>query len=161
MKTEDKFLMLTIKSYPRLIFASASLAMQIIIYPLTRSQLALLATWVIWFAIFDFIGFRSSISKLSFRFLQISFQIALTGLVWLLSDWRVALAANVIWITLGCDMLYIWILKAGPYEWDYFKISPVNFFYQVILRRNTPWNAALISAGAGLIIALIIIWIQL
>jgi len=159
MKTEDKIFNETINQYPRLIYTVILLIASITIYLVEKMPIALLAVWVLWFTIFDFIGYRSQVSDISYRFLQTSFQIALTGLVWFIGGWQVALAANVIWITLGCDMLYIWILKAGPYEWDYFKTSPVNFFYQVILRRNTPWNAALISAGAGLIIALIIIWI--
>ena len=158
MRIKDQFFLDTLKQYPRWSWVIGYFTIAIDAYLLLdHTPVALLAAWVLWFTAFDFIGFRSSISKFSFRFLQISFQIALTGLVWLLGGWCVALAANVIWITLGCDMIYIWILKAGPYEWDYFKTSPVNFFYQVILRRKTPWNAALISAGAGLIIALIII----
>lgn len=116
-----------------------------------------IALWVWCFTLFDWIGFvwlDNRKGTILYRFVQGAFQTMISLVLWyVLGSWVPVLSANIIWLFLGCDVLFYWVdgSKLTPFTW--FTWSPVNFLYQIILGKPTPVYAIWASVIIGVVIS--------
>jgi len=124
------------------------------------TKLTLTILWVLIFTLFDYYGFVYLDKRRGtkfYRILQGTFQLIITYVAFILGGWQTALASNIIWITLGCDVLFYIADDTALEPFTWFKFSPVNYYYQVIKKQPTPVKKIIQSSIIGVFIALNII----
>jgi hypothetical protein len=117
------------------------------------------------FTAFDVFGYRyvgrfitgKELRVPEYRVVQLTFQVLLTCIAVIVDGYYAAIAFTVAWLLLVCDVLYYYCVneRLTPFTW--FIYSPINFIYNVLLKKPTSVWAVVASAIMGLLTGICLI----
>jgi len=115
-------------------------------------QWAHYVAYICLYTAFDVWGFRDVDQRRGspeYRILQKMFALSIFTVIYFLDGWWTVGACVVASYFLVCDVLYYWAVDVKLGEFTWFVESPVNFLFNVLLKKPTPVWAVVTSAAIG------------
>jgi hypothetical protein len=114
-----------------------------------HSPLALALGAVLVFTAFDILGYQNASALVPYRVMQATIQFVLGAYLYAIAP-AACWGFLIVWISLGCDILYYWAVRQDLCPFVWFDVSPVVFLFKHVLGRAAPIWAVRLSAGVGL-----------
>ena len=95
-----------------------------------------------------------AVSLNAYRIVQVTFQFILSAAVLFAAGWRATLAANLVWMGAGCDLLYYAAtFRPIPSHWDWLWFTPLGWFFDSLSLPVVLVQFALLGVAAALLIS--------
>lgn len=95
-----------------------------------------------------------TVSLNAYRIVQVTFQFILSAAVLFAAGWRATLAANLVWMGAGCDLLYYAAtFRPLPSHWDWLWFTPLGWFFDSLSLPVVLLQCALLTVAATLLIS--------